>query len=113
MASHEIYARCLLSGKGFAPWRPCPINLAEVGYMLHGKWILLFDASKERRHKSNRLGVPKGYKPLVIGEVDKGTLCGGLPITSERGTTQKFGTNPPGSMCVSCLCLVPFLDHLL
>jgi hypothetical protein len=111
MTDHEIYARCLLSDKGFAPWKPGPVNVAEVGYVLRGKWIPLFDASKQRGDKSNRLGVPKGYKPLVIGEVDEGTLCGGLPITSERGITLEVGGKLSGSTCVSCFCLVHFLDH--
>lgn len=100
MSDYEIYAQNLLSNKGFAPWRPGPVHIAEVGYAIRGKWIRLFDASLELDDKKNDLGIPKGYLPLVVGQVDKGTLCGGLPITNERGTTQQFGAKRPKSMFV-------------
>ena len=110
MSEHEIYARNLLSDKGFAPWIPGPVDIAEVGYVLDGGWTQLFNASKERDDRSNRLGVPKGYYPLVVGEVQKRTLSGEA-ITSEGGTTLEFGTKASSSdscvrsfpvLCISC-----------
>ena len=103
MSDHEIYARNLLSDKGFAPWNPGPVNIAEVGYVVRGGWIRLFDASKEPGDKINELGVPTGHYPLVVGMVDKRTLCGGLPITNEEGTSLEFRAKGPSSaMCVQC-----------
>ena len=81
----EIYARNLLSDKGFAPYYPHPVNISEVGYVLRGGWIPLFNASKQPEDETNELGVPDGYRPLDVGKLKTVTLSG-APITSERGT---------------------------
>jgi hypothetical protein len=103
---HEVYAQNLLSDKGFAPWFPGPVNIAEVGYVHCGKWIPLFDTSKEWREDENKgRSKPEGYYPLVIGDtIDK--MYNGLAITKERGSTLVIGTS--ALTCVtSDLLLVP------
>ena len=34
MTDHEIYARNMLSDNRFTPWRPGPVNIPEVGYVV-------------------------------------------------------------------------------
>ena len=83
--------------KGFAPWTPRPVNIAEVGYVLRGRWISLFNASKKPEDETNKLGVPDGYRPLDVGELTTGTESG-APITSERGMSAEFGMKVSGDM---------------
>lgn len=99
---HEVYARNLLSDRGFAPYYPCPVNVAEVGYVVRGCWEPLFNASKEPGDESNReLGVPNGYRPLDVGKLKTMILSGGSAITSERGRSLEFGiTGSSAAMCV-------------
>ena len=101
MSDHEIYARNLLSDKGFAPWLPRPVNIAEVGYVVRGGWISLFNASKKPGDVTNKLGVPNGYRPLDVGELDTTMLSSGFPITNERGTSLEFGIK--GSSAAMCV----------
>ena len=91
MSEHEIYAQNLLSDKGFAPWLPRPVDIAEVGYVDRGRWMRLFNASKRPGDESNKLGVPNGYRPLDVGELDTAMLSGVFPITNERGRSLGFG----------------------
>ena len=102
MTDHEIYARNLLSDKGFAPWLPCPVNIAEVGYVVRGGWIPLFNGSKKIGDETNKLGVPDGYRPLDVGELNTRMLSSG-PITKERGTSREFGIK--GSSAAMCVLL--------
>ena len=67
----EIYARNLLSNRGFAPYYPRPVDIAEVGYVFAGSWDPLFNASKKPGDESNKLGVPNGYHPLDVGELEQ------------------------------------------
>ena len=97
---HEVYAHNMLSRKGFAPWFPGPVNVAEVGYARDGEWARLFDATKEHDHESNDMGVPEGYYPLVVGKVRKRTIPR-TPIMSEGGTELEFGVKASSSMYVS------------
>ena len=97
---HEIYARHLLSDNGFASYYPRPVDIAEVGYVDGGFWIPLFNASKKPGDESNKLGVPNGYRPLDVGELVTATIPGGSPITSERGTSLRFGGSSAAAMCV-------------
>ena len=99
MDEHKIYARNLCSDKGFAPWTPQPVEIAEVGYLLRGCWISLFNASKKPEDETNKLGVPDGYRPLDVGKLKKVTKLG-APITSERRRSVEFGTKVSSAMCV-------------
>ncbi|KAF8502395.1 hypothetical protein JB92DRAFT_3145982 [Gautieria morchelliformis] len=99
MVYHEIYYRNLLPEyKGFAPWLPGSVNIAEVGYVARGKWIRLFDASKEPGDDRNRLGIPDNYYPLVIGEVDRNTLCDARPFARECGRALQYEIKASGDM---------------
>ena len=101
MTDHEIYARNLLSGKGFAPYYPCPVNIPEVGYVFDGGWQPLFDASKKPGDESNTRGVPNGYRPLDVGELKTRVLSNLFPITNEQGTGLGFGFRGSSApMCV-------------
>ena len=100
MSEHEIYARNLLSEKGFALWLPCPVDIAEVGYVVRGGWIPLFNASKQPGDESNRLGEPNGHHPLDVGELQARVLTSGFPIASERGTSLGIGIKGSSAMCV-------------
>jgi hypothetical protein len=102
MADHEIYCRNLLpEHKGFAPWFPGSVNIAEVGYVDGGQWIRLFDASKEPGDESNDLGIPDRYHPLVIGKVNQKTLWDALPFARERGTALEYGMKASSDMYVA------------
>ena len=102
MTDHEVYSRNLLSNKGFAPYYPCPVDIAEVGYVFGGGWEPLFNASKQPGDERNHeLGVPNGYRPLDVGKLKTRTLSGGFPITNEQGTSIGFGIRGSNSdMCV-------------
>ena len=100
MSAPEIYARYMVSENGFAPWFPGPVHIAEVGYVRHGEWERLFDASKERGDECNDLGVPKGYYPLVIGKVGRRTIPK-VSFLSEGGTELELGVKASSTMYVS------------
>jgi hypothetical protein len=86
MADHEIYNHNLLSEKkGFAPWFPGSVDIAEVGYVRNGGWIRLFDASKDPGDESNDLGVPNNYHPLAIGKIQRNTLSNARHFARESG----------------------------
>ncbi|KAF8501366.1 hypothetical protein JB92DRAFT_2975718 [Gautieria morchelliformis] len=92
----EVYAQNMLSEfKGFAPWFPGPVNIAEVGYVHGGKWIPFFDTSKEwREDENNGRSKPEGYYPLAIGyTIDK--TYWGVGFVTERGPTVVSGKIPP------------------
>ncbi|KAF8512900.1 hypothetical protein JB92DRAFT_2925997 [Gautieria morchelliformis] len=93
---YQIYSRNLvLEGKGFAPWFPGSVNIAEVGYVHRGGWIRLFDASKARGDLSNNLGVPGDldYVPMIIGEIEKRMLNDGArPFARGRGGPLEYVT---------------------
>ena len=103
---HEIYARNLLSDNGFAPWLPRPVNIAEVGYVDRGRWMPLFDASKEPGDESNGRGVPNGYRPLDVGELDTAMESGGSAITNERGRSLEIGIKGSSAMCVVLVTVI-------
>jgi hypothetical protein len=74
MARFEIYTKQLLqAGCGHPIWRPDPckesaVEIADVGYLENGKWVTLFNGSKEHKDESNKLGAPGGYYPLQVGQ---------------------------------------------
>ena len=114
MTDHEIYARNLLSDKGFAPWLPCPVDIAEVGYVVRGGWIPLFNASKKAGDVLNKLGVPNGYCPLDVGELNTRMLSSVFPITNERGTSLEFGIKGSNAaMCVLFSVLTVIATYIL
>ena len=98
----EMYYKELLStGNGHAPWEADPgsdsaVDIADVGYMEEGGFVLLFNALKEIGDVSNKFGIPNGYKPLCIGVLREGTLSVSLPITSKTVLQRKVGGNLSG-----------------
>ncbi|KAF8513081.1 hypothetical protein JB92DRAFT_3116659 [Gautieria morchelliformis] len=99
LIDHQVYYRNLLpEDKGFTPWFPGSVNIAEVGYIHDGQWNRLFDASKEPGDDSNHEGVPDDYYPLVIGKVIQKKLCNALPFARERGTALQYGMKVSGDM---------------
>ena len=85
LSHHEIYTRNLRFDNGFAPYYPGPVNIGDVGYVFGGRWEPLFNACKQPGDESNKLGVPKGYRPLDVGKLQTRTQSCGSVFANERG----------------------------
>lgn len=86
MVAHEAYAAALVSkGHGHPLWQPDPgvypsVELADVGYILDGGFIKLFNASVGVEDPSNSFGLPVDHTPLHVGQIQRKTP---LPKTPE------------------------------
>jgi hypothetical protein len=110
MVAHTTYANALIpKGHGYPLWEPdpgecAPVELADVGYMADGGFIKLFNASAGTEDRSNRLGLPQGYSPLLVGEIQRKTPLAKRPkniksegvseISANLGVTAGYVTFP-------------------
>jgi hypothetical protein len=92
-AAHKTYAKALIQKlHGYPLWEPDPgsyaaVEIADVGYISRGAFIKLFNASKDANDPSNRLGLPDGHTPLVIGEVQRTTALSKEDHISSEGVS--------------------------
>jgi hypothetical protein len=76
MVAYETYAASLVSkGHGHPLWQPNPgeyppVELADVGYVLEGGFITLFNASVDRSDSSGS-GQPHDHTPLLVGQIQR------------------------------------------
>jgi hypothetical protein len=92
MTDHEIYSRNVLpEKKGYAPWFPGSVDVAEVSCMkIGGGWIRLFDASKARGDH--------GAKPCARGS--------GGPLAYEANVAGKMSV----AILLSLIALIPHVN---
>ncbi|KAF8525333.1 hypothetical protein JB92DRAFT_2877499 [Gautieria morchelliformis] len=71
-AAHSIYADEMTSlMHGYPLWEPeChpEVSIADVGYIRHGRFCRLFNASLPPGDSLNEFGVPEGYEQLNLDE---------------------------------------------
>ncbi|KAF8592402.1 hypothetical protein K439DRAFT_1378504 [Ramaria rubella] len=79
--AHFIYINEMTSlMHGYPVWEPeCrpEVSIADVGYLRHGRFCRLFNASLPSGHPQNEFGVPEGYEQLLLD--DRATVERRLP----------------------------------
>lgn len=75
MVAYETYANALITkGHGHPLWEPdpgefAPVEIADVGHVLNGGFIKIFNASSDAPNLSNQFGLPPGFSPLPVGPI--------------------------------------------
>lgn len=74
ISAPQIYAEQLIPrGYGLPLWKPEPPRsgeheIGDVGFLQNGRFCRLFNSMKSPDDPVNILGVPEGFKPLVLPE---------------------------------------------
>src|SRR3984885_4016133 len=96
IVAYESYANALITkGHGHPLWEPdpgeyAPVDLGDVGYLHKGAFVKLFNASKDTRDHSNRLGLPHGHHPLLVRDILRQTPLAKAPeYISSEGVRKK------------------------
>ncbi|KAG6810070.1 hypothetical protein H0H92_013485 [Tricholoma furcatifolium] len=75
-AAHDIYVEQLIElGQGTPLYYPepestdGPVEIGDVGFLLRGRFIRLFNVTRSADDPRQRFGVPEGFEPLNMGHI--------------------------------------------